>query len=351
MTESWFRGHTLAEHIKISLYLNMSDALEDVVQRFRAAAEPTRLRILALLAHGDLAVGEMVSVLGLSQPRLSHQLKILANAGLVSRLPEGSWVFYRAARRGPCADVIQLALAQADLTRGDFARDAGQLSAIQSQRAQNAARYFDSVAETWDTVRGLHFSNAAIEDALLAAVGPGPFRQVIDLGTGTGRILSLLAPVSERAEGLDLSHQMLTVARNNLQRGGVSNASVRYGDACAMPFEDASADLIVLHQLLHFIDQPERVLQEVHRVLAPGGKLAIVDFAPHTLEFLRSEHGHRRLGIADAALAEWAAGTGLVPKPVNRFDPPEDRPNGLAVCIWIAQVPGTITPLAKEAAA
>lgn len=329
----------------------MTDGLDDVVQRFRAAAEPTRLRILALLSHGDLAVGEMVSVLGLSQPRLSHQLKILANSGLVTRLPEGSWVFYRAARRGPCADVIQLALSQADLSRGDFARDAGQLSAIQSRRASDAARYFDSVAETWDAVRGLHFSNAAIEDALVEAVGPGPFRQAIDLGTGTGRIAGLLSPLADRVEGVDLSHQMLTVARNNLQRQGASNASVRHGDACAMPFEDGSADLIVLHQLLHFIDQPDRVLQEVRRVLAPGGKLAIVDFAPHTLEFLRSEHGHRRLGIADAALAEWATGTGLVPKPVRRFDPPEDRPNGLAVCIWIAQLPGSVTPMAKEAAA
>ncbi|MEM9740096.1 MAG: metalloregulator ArsR/SmtB family transcription factor [Pseudomonadota bacterium] len=329
----------------------MENSLDDVVQRFRAAAEPTRLRILALLSHGDLAVGEMVNVLGLSQPRLSHQLKILANAGLVSRLPEGSWVFYRAARRGACAEVIQLALAQADLSRGDFARDANQLSAIQSRRASDAARYFDSMAETWDTVRGLHFSNQAIEDALLAAVGPGPFRQAIDVGTGTGRILTLLSPRADRVEGLDLSHQMLTVARDNLQRQGTTNASVRYGDACAMPFEDGAADLMVLHQLLHFIDQPDRVLQEVRRVLAPGGTLAIVDFAPHTVEFLRSEHGHRRLGIADSALAEWAAGTGMVPEPVRRFNPPDDRPNGLAVCIWIAQAPGAVTALAKEAAA
>ncbi|MEO0785182.1 MAG: metalloregulator ArsR/SmtB family transcription factor [Pseudomonadota bacterium] len=329
----------------------MAGSLDDIVQRFRAAAEPTRLRILALLARGDLAVGEMVSVLGLSQPRLSHQLKILTNAGLVTRLPEGSWVFYRAAAQGPCAEVIELALSQADLSSGDFARDASQLSEIQSRRATQAAQYFDSIADTWDTVRGLHFSNTAIEDALISAVGTGPFRQVIDVGTGTGRMLTLLSPLAERVEGLDLSHQMLTVARDNLAKAGITNAYVRHGDASAMPFEEGSADLIVLHQLLHFIDQPARVLQEVERVLTPGGKLAIIDFAPHALEFLRTDHGHRRLGIADTALEEWAAGTELMPKCVERFDPPKGRANGLAVCIWVASAPGTLTPLREEAAA
>ncbi len=337
--------------IKISLYLYMTDSLEQVVQRFRAAAEPTRLRILALLSHGDLSVGEMVSVLGLSQPRLSHQLKILANAGLVTRLPEGSWVFYRAVRLGPAGDVIRLALSQADLSAGEFARDASQLTAIQSRRADEAAAYFDSVAGTWDTVRSLHFANDAIENALLDTVGPGPFRQAVDVGTGTGRMLTLLSHLADRAEGFDLSHQMLTVARDNLARHGANNAAVRYGDASAMPFENASADLVIFHQLLHFIDQPDRVLQEARRILAPGGKLVIVDFAPHSLEFLRSEHGHRRLGIADEALAEWAAGTGLVPTAVRKFDPPQDRPNGLAVCIWLAELPGQPQSVSKEVAA
>lgn len=329
----------------------MGDPLEDIVLRLRAAGEPTRLRILALLRRGDLAVGELVQILGLSQPRLSHQLKVLANAGLVIRLPEGAWVFYRAARTGPAGEIVDLALGQADLESGAFARDAAQLSAIQEARASAAAAYFDDVAETWDAIRALHYPEQAIEAALLETAGPGPFHQVVDIGTGTGRMLTLFAPLAQRAEGLDLSHQMLTVARDNLSRARVPNAAVRQGDACAMPFEDASTDLVIVHQVLHYIDRPDRVLQEAGRILAPGGRLLIVDFAPHNLEFLRAEYGHRRLGIAEEALADWARGTGLSPLPVHRFDPPDETRDGLSVLIWSAEKPGGRAALIQEAAA
>ncbi len=329
----------------------MGHSLEDTVARLRAAGEPTRLRILALLRRGDLAVGELVQILGLSQPRLSHQLKVLANAGLVTRLPEGAWVFYRARRDGPAGELIDLVLSQADLTIGAFARDAAQLSAIEASRASAAAAYFDHVAHTWDAIRALHYPEQAIETALLESAGPGPFGQVIDIGTGTGRMLTLFAPLALRAEGLDLSHQMLTVARDNLARARVPNAAVRQGDACATPFEDASADLVIVHQVLHYIDRPAQVLREAGRILKPGGKLLIVDFAPHDLEFLRAEHGHRRLGVAEEALTDWARGTGLAPRLEHRFDPPDATRDGLSVVIWSAHKPGSTPALVEEAAA
>lgn len=322
-----------------------------MIARLRATGEPTRLRILALLVKGDLSVSEMATILGLSQPRLSHQLKILTNAGLVTRLPEGSWVFYRTARTGPAAQLTALALAQTDLSAGAFARDARQLANLQALRARSAAAFFDSVAETWDTVRGLHFSEDAIERALLESIGEGPFRQAVDMGTGTGKMLTLLEPHVERIEGLDLSHQMLTVARDNLLRSGATRASVRHGDACAMPFSDGEVDLVVMHQLLHFVDQPDRALAEARRILAPGGRLIIVDFAPHELEFLRQDHGHRRLGIAEADLVEWAEGAGLSLTSTHQFAPPEDRANGLAVCIWRAEPAGEPAPISRDVAA
>jgi len=316
----------------------MSALLDDIVSRFRAAGEPTRLRILALLRCGDLAVGELVDILGLSQPRLSHQLKVLSNAGLVTRLPEGAWVFYRAKTVGPEAEVIDLALAQAELDSGVFAKDRRQLDAVLKDRAALAADYFDRIAHQWDAERALHYPESAIEAAILDIVGPGPFSQIIDLGTGTGRILSLLAPRAARAEGLDLSHQMLTVARSNLLDAGVSHAQVRHGDACDTPFESGTADLVIIHQVLHFIVRPSLIIEEASRILKPGGRLVIVDFEPHALEFLRSDHGHRRLGIADDALAGWAAGTGLTFQPVRRFEAP-DQNAGLAVKIWMSEKP------------
>lgn len=318
----------------------MSAELDEIVARMKAVGEPTRLRILALLRLGDLAVGELVDILGLSQPRLSHQLKVLTSAGLVSRLPEGAWVFYRAKSHGPESDVIDLALGQADLSAGVFAKDRRELDAVLADRADAASAYFDAVADQWDAERALHYPESAIEAALLDVVGPGPFAQVIDLGTGTGRILSLLAPRAQHAEGLDLSHQMLTVARSNLLKSGLGNAQVRQGDASASPFETASADLVVIHQVLHFIVRPSLVIEEADRILKPGGRLVIIDFAPHTLEFLRTDHGHRRLGVADDALAEWGKGTGLTLQPVRHFEPPNEV-GGLAVKIWLSTKPNS----------
>ncbi|MEO0466319.1 MAG: metalloregulator ArsR/SmtB family transcription factor [Pseudomonadota bacterium] len=327
----------------------MSEALTPTVNRLRAAGEPTRLRILALLRCGDLAVGELVDILGLSQPRLSHQLKVLTNAGLVTRLPEGAWVFYRAKTKGPCADLINLALSQADLENSVFLKDRRQLQVVLDDRASSAASYFDSIAAHWDAERALHYPESAIEAAILEIVGDGPFDQIVDLGTGTGRILSLLAPRARQAEGLDLSHQMLTVARSNLLKAGVTNANVRHGDACMVPFEASSVDLVIIHQVLHFIVRPALAIEEAARILRPGGRLVIVDFAPHMLEFLRSDHGHRRLGVADEALGEWARGTGLTFRPVRHFESPTETA-GLAVKIWTAQQPTANFPQ-KEAAA
>lgn len=330
----------------------MSDQTDAIIARLKAAGEPTRLRILALLQHGDLAVGELTRILGISQPRLSQQMKVLGNAGLVTRLPEGSWVFYRAVPAGPAGDVVRLALSQVDLEASPFVEDVRQLKSIEEARAQAAAEFFDSVARTWDTVRALHYPNQAIEKALLDEAGPGPFKNIIDIGTGTGRMLTLFAGRTASAEGLDLSHQMLTVARNNLARANVSNASVRQGDACATPFGNNSADLVIIHQVLHFVDQPARVLAEADRILEPGGRLLIVDFAPHSLEFLRDEHGHRRMGVSEDALRDWASETRLHPNVVRRFTPPDANQDGLSVMIWSAEKPLEVDARrAKESAA
>lgn len=313
--------------------------LDDLLEKLKAAGEPTRLRLLALLRGNDLSVGELVQVLGQSQPRLSHHLKSLSEAGLAERLPEGAFVFYRATRTEPGLSFLDHLFSQISHDAPEFQADRDKLREVIQARAESAAAYFSSIAETWDSLRALHFPNEAIEDALLELAGPGPYRRIVDFGTGTGRMLMLLSGRAKEAEGIDFSHRMLTVARANLEQAGVSNGRVRFGDVTAAPFEDASADLVIVHQVLHYLDTPGDAIAEAARVLVPGGALMVIDFAPHDLEFLRAEHGHRRLGVRHDALAEWAQAAGLKLDPPRSFDPPQQGAPGLTVNIWRATKP------------
>lgn len=315
----------------------MSERFDLTLERLRAAGEPTRLRILALLRERDLSVGEIVQVLSLSQPRLSHHLKALTGAGLVERMPEGSFVFYRAASRGDGRVFLDTLFEQLGHHVPELLRDAERLDEVSASRAASAQTYFSSVADNWDTIRTLHYPNEAIEQALLEIAGPGPFRRVVDFGTGTGRMLTLFAPRAMEAEGIDLSHHMLTVARANLERDGCRVARVRQGDVTAVPFEDASADLVIIHQVLHYVDAPNRVIAEAGRILQPGGRLLVVDFAPHDLEFLRTEHGHHRLGLSPDAMEGWATAAGLKLSEPRGFAPPPENEQGLTVHIWTAE--------------
>ena len=344
-------SYGIDKHINIRLYVCMTSTPETIIDGLRAAGEPTRLRILALLRQHDLAVGELVQILGQSQPRLSHHLKTLATSGLVERLPEGSWVFYRAATQDWARRLLDGVFAELALDEGDFARDTQQLTKVRTARADKAQAHFEAIAGDWDSLRALHFPNEAIERALVDAAGKGPFNRVIDLGTGTGRILSLFAPLACEAEGLDLSHQMLTVARANLAKAGAVNARVRQGDVNATPFEDNSADLVIVHQVLHFLEQPSRVIAEAARILRPNGRLLVVDFAPHTLEFLRQEHGHHRLGIRHEDMTLWSEDNGLQLAQPRRFDPPASLDQGLAVQIWTAHRPANTKPATTQEAA
>lgn len=289
----------------------MSAEFDTYLDMLRACGEATRLRVLALLSRGELSVGEMVQALGQSQPRLSHHLKILAQAGIVERLPEGAWVFYRWAQSGPARRLLDHLFDELDLESPDLVEDRQQLDAIRAHRQATASAHFDELAKDWDRVRALHSPNEAIEAELLALVAGRRFESMVDIGTGTGRLLSIFAPQVGDAEGLDFSHDMLTVARAMIAREGLSHVRVRHGEAETLPYEDGSKDLVTIHQVLHFLDDPELAIAEIARILKPGGTVLMVDFAPHSLEFLRDQHGHRRLGIQPERLAQWSSDYGL----------------------------------------
>jgi ArsR family transcriptional regulator len=321
------------------LYVYMIESVSILVDRLRALGEINRLRILLLLRQGELSVGELAQIMGQSQPRLSHHLKSLTTAGLVERLPEGSWVFYSLPIGGDVRELIDRILPLIGEEGGAFELDLEQLQRVRETRARTAEDYFGEIADTWDTVRALHYPNEKIEAALIDLVDVGPSRRMIDIGTGTGRMLELFAERFEWSDGVDMSHRMLTVARANLERAGVGNVNVRQADAQALPFEDGCADLVTIHQVLHFIDEPERVLAEAARVLRPGGHLLIVDFAPHELEFLRTEHGHRRLGIRHERVAEWLGRAGLSAPDPHLLGQPNDADQGLSIQIWSVRAP------------
>lgn len=312
----------------------MALTASQAVDVLRAAGEPTRLRILALLAREELAVLELCRVLDQSQPRVSRHLKLLAEAGLVERFPDGAWVFYRLVTEGEARGLIGEVLKAIDPADPVLRRDAEQLIAVFAERESEALDYFARNAARWDEIRSLYVAESDVEAAILEAAGPGPFRRLLDLGSGTGRMLKLLGPHADKSLGLDLSQQMLNIARAEAVRAGLE-VELRHGDIFGTRLPSEFADLVVVHQVLHYLGDPAAAVKEAARIVAPDGRLIIVDFAPHKHEFLREQHQHRRLGFSDDEMARWLAEAEL-PQVGLRALPPT-RADGLTVKIWAAQ--------------
>lgn len=308
-------------------------AMKDYLTKLRAAAEPTRLRLLALCAQGELTVTELTQILGQSQPRVSRHLKLMVEAGLLDRFREGTWAFYRLAQ-GEAAELAHKLIDMMPRDDRTLALDQERLRAIKDARAEDAAAYFRKNAAQWDRIRKLYVDESEVEQALLGLVPPSGVHDIVDIGTGTGKILEVLAPKVGQAIGIDLSRDMLSIARANLEAAKLRNCHVRHGDMYMLPLASQSADLATIHQVLHYADDPALVIAEAARVLRPGGRLVIVDFAPHTLEFLRLEHAHRRLGFADSEVEGWLRAAGLEPlTPVRLAGDP------LTVVLWAADRP------------
>ena len=319
----------------------MSLTPEQTVDALRAAGEPTRLRILSLLAGEELSVMELSGVLEQSQPRVSRHLKLMADAGLIERFPDGARVFYRVSSTPTARRLVDtiLDLLESSATAADDRR----LDEVRREREAAAGAYFERVAPQWDQIRSLYVRESEIEAAILRITGEGPFERVVDLGTGSGRMLTLLAGKARMSIGLDLSQNMLNIARSNVARAGLEKVELRHGDIFATRLPDQSADLVLVHQVLHYLADPAAAVAEASRIVMPGGRLLIVDFAPHNLERLRDEHQHRRLGFAEQEMRDWLSAAGLTPTaPVVM--PPDTE--GLTVSIWSAE-----RPVAARAAA
>ncbi|MFD0848026.1 ArsR/SmtB family transcription factor [Sphingosinicella xenopeptidilytica] len=315
--------------------------MQPALDLFRALADPSRLRIMALVRSMELSIGELAEVLGQSQPRVSRHVRILAEAGLLVRHKEGAWVFLRIEGAGLAGEVGGLLDRMLDDSAAVVA-DARRLDEIRARRVAEMHSYFDAHAEGWDGIRSMHVSDGEVEAAILRALAARPVGYLLDIGTGTGRMLELLAPGSQGAVGVDRSADMLRVARGKLEAARLGHCEVRQADMYALPQADGSIDTVLLHQVLHYADNPAAAITEAGRVLAPGGRLLVIDFAPHTLEELRSNHAHTRLGFADEAVLGWMRESGLEGRVVDHL-----KGGTLTVSIWL----GEKAPLAKRKAA
>lgn len=323
----------------------MSLALEKLVDVLKTAGETTRFRLLMLLSAGDLTVSDLTDILGQSQPRISRHLKLLSEEGLIERYQEGAWAYFRLSHEGDSSALVRSLLNSVDATDPVLVRDGERLADVKRGRAEKAQAYFSRNAAEWDELRRLHVSDEQVEQALSRLIGSEQIDSLLDLGTGTGWILQQFHASYRRATGIDASRDMLAVARANLDRAGILKASVRHGDIFNLPAEAGDFDLVTIHQVLHFLDQPERAVFEAARVLRPGGRLLIVDLAPHTLDYLREEHAHMRLGFSHQTVQEWLEKAGLHVEDLIDLKPGASKSSpSLTVSIWLARAPANSLP-------
>lgn len=309
----------------------MEIGFDRMLNALKAVGEETRLRILALFRTGELTVTELVTILRQSQPRVSRHLRLLCEAGLLERYREGTWIFYRLAEGGPEGDLARAIMKYIPFSEQILTHDSERLQEIKEERKGKATRYFSENAAVWDRIRSLYVSEEDVEKILLEVTSDMKINDFLDVGTGTGRILEVFADRIGRGTGIDLSREMLAVARVNLEKSARHNCQVRQGDMYDLALASGSMDLILIHQVLHFADDPSSALRETSRLLRQNGRVIVVDFAPHGLEYLRVEQAHRRLGFKDEEVNNWLEKAGLRSEPTIHLKGRE-----LDLSIWVA---------------
>ena len=310
--------------------------MDDLIQAMKAAGEPTRMRIVLVLHRSELTVTELCRILGQSQPRVSRHLKLLCDAGLLARQAEGTSAYYRHARSPLAQQFLSAMRPLANLDSQVVSRDQQQLARIRAERAELAAHSYEKITQEAELLQGQHVPTAEVEAAMLRLVGKQDIGRLLDIGTGTGRVLELFAPRVDAGLGIELSRDMLNLARTQLDPKHLDHCSVKHGNAYNLDVEIGTVSLAVLHHVLHFLDEPARVIEQATRTIEASGHLLIVDFGPHLIEALRTDHGHSRLGFTDEEVVEWCETAGLVDVEISHLELEHSDPPSLTVTLWVA---------------
>ncbi len=316
--------------------------MEHLLASLRAAAEPTRLRLLALAARGAFCVMEFTEILGQSQPRLSRHLKLLCDCGLLDRVREGANVWF-ALPTGDNGALPRELVARLPPDDPVLEADRRQAARVLAERARVASESFRQKGADWDEMRALDLPAQAVEQALLSLIPPGPAGRLLDIGTGTGRVLELLAPRVRQALGVDASKAMLALARARLSGSEFAHCAVRLADMYRLPLADQCFDTVVLQMVLHHAEDPAGAVQEASRVLVPGGLLLVVDLAEHDRADLTGKLAHRWAGFSDPAINQMFAAAGIT------THAPVAVPGTLPIRIWPAvRMPQAAAPAIPE---
>jgi DNA-binding transcriptional ArsR family regulator len=284
-----------------------AEALQKI---FKTFSDPTRVRILALLAREELAVQELMDVLGMAQSRVSRHLAILREAGLLQDRRDGTYVFYRFAvpPEGVWHDAWNLVLRNLS-DDSTIARDAAALAQVMDARANRARTFFDSVGPEWDALRKIFGDDALRARAIARLVDPG--QTVADVGTGTGILAAELGRLGLRVVAIDSSLRMLDAARAKLGHEGLRSIELKQGEAGALPLRDAEVDAALAHMVLHYLPSPGEAIREMARAVRPGGTVVVVDFVTHDHEWMRQELGVSWLGFDAEEVRSWFDAAGL----------------------------------------
>jgi len=317
--------------------------MEQLLASLRAAAEPTRLRLLALTARGAFCVMEFTEILAQSQPRLSRHLKLLCDCGLLDRVREGAnvWFALPTGDEGALARELVARLPSDDPV---LEADRRQAARVLAERARIASESFRQKGADWDEMRALDLPAQAVEDALLALIPCGPEGRLLDIGTGTGRALELLAPRVKQALGVDASKAMLALARARLSGPEFAHCAVRLADMYRLPLADRTFDTVVLQMVLHHAEDPAGAVREAARVLNAGGRLLVIDLAEHDRTDLTGKLAHRWPGFSDAAINRMFSVTEV------EWRDPVTVPGPLSIRIWPAIRNLMHAPVARELA-
>jgi len=280
-----------------------------MLKTLKALADPTRLRLLAVLARGEFTVQELTAILSMGQSRISRHLKILVAAGILSVKRQGTWGYYRLGEKSPFFRAIWPSLEGGLDLLAERRSDLEGVARILEARQSRSREFFDRHARQWDELARTLLPVADYLTPLLDKIPP--CATLLEVGVGTGGLLGSLRQRADRVIGVDHSPAMLEEARNRLAAEDLAGVELRLGEMAHLPLSDGEVQVAILNMVLHHAPQPSEVLAELARVLAPGGTLLIADLARHEKEWLREQMADQWLGFGEDELQGWLSAAGF----------------------------------------